>query len=119
MQPELNPRPTKPPPDQTDGTDRGQKRPAREKQQLPDKGEIRRLISELHAELTGDDRQTAQEARTLCRALSLRAAERLGLIVTGIQPGTVPQVTMASITILKGAGVVGNGDAGITAETTE
>jgi hypothetical protein len=77
------------------------------------------LIDELHAELTSDDRQTAQEAARLCRALSLRAAERLGLIVTGIQPATVPQVAMSSITILKGAGVVGKGDAGITAETTE
>ena len=89
------------------------------KQQLPDKEEIRRLIDELHAELTSDDRQTAQEAARLCRALSLRAAERLGLIVTGIQPATVPQVAMSSITILKGAGVVGKCDAGITAETTE
>jgi hypothetical protein len=72
------------------------------KQQLPDKEEIRYLIDELHAELTSDDRQTAQEAARLCRALSLRAAERLGLIVTGIQPATVPQVAMSSIAILKG-----------------
>ena len=43
----------------------------------------------------------------------------VGLIVTGIQPATVPQVAISSITILKGAGVVGKGDAGITAETTE
>ena len=107
----------KPPPDETDGA--RQKRPAREKQQLPDKGEIRRLIGELHAELTSNDKETVQEAARLCRALSLRAAERLGLIVTGIQPATVPQVAMSSITVLKGAGVVGKGDAGITAETTE
>jgi hypothetical protein len=45
---------------------------------LPDKEEIRCLIDELHAELTSDDRQTAQEAARLCRALSLRAAERWG-----------------------------------------
>jgi hypothetical protein len=78
-----------------------------------------RLINELHAELTGDDIETAQEAARLCRALSLRATERLGLIVTGTQPATVPQVTMASITILKGAGVAGKGDAGVTAEVAE
>jgi len=84
----------------------------------PDKEEIRGLVGELHAGLTSNDRETAQEAARLCRALSLRAAERLGLIVTGIQPGTVPQVTMASIAILKGAGVVAKGDAGVTAETT-
>jgi hypothetical protein len=118
QRPELTPRPTKPPPDQTDGTDGGQKLPARDKQ-LPDKSEIRRLIDELHAGLTSNDTETAQEAARLCRALSLRAAERLGLIVTGIQPGSVPQVNMASITILKGAGVVAKGDAGVTAETTE
>jgi hypothetical protein len=92
----------KPPPDEADGAD-GQKRPLREKPpQLPDKGEVLRMIGELHAELTSNDRETAQEAARLCRALSLRAAERLGLIVTGITPGTIPQVTMASITILKG-----------------
>jgi hypothetical protein len=38
-------------------------------------------------------------------------------VVTGIQPATVP--VMPSITILKVAGVMGKGDAGITAETTE
>jgi hypothetical protein len=119
VQPGLTKRPAKRPPVKTNRADGGQKRPAREKQQLPDKGEIRRLIGELHAELTGNDRETAQEAARLCRALSVRAAERLGLIVTGIQPTTVPQVAMSSITILKGAGVVGKGDAGLTAETTE
>ena len=119
QQPGLTPPLAKPPPDETDGADGGQKRPVREKQQLPGKDEIRRLIGELHAELTSDDRETAQEAARLCRALSVRAAERLGLIVTGIQPGTVPQVAMASITILKGAGVVGKGDGGVTAEATE
>ena len=67
------------------------------KQQLPDKEEIRWLIDELHAELTSDDRQTAQEAARLCRALSLRAAERLGLVVIGVQPATVPQVAMSSL----------------------
>jgi hypothetical protein len=47
------------------------------------------------------DRQRGPAAR-LCRALSLRAAERLGQIVTGSQQGTVPRVTIAAITILKG-----------------
>ena len=117
--PGLTPHPAKPPPKETDGPGGRQKLRAREKQQLPDKVEIRRLIGELHAELTTNDRETAQDAARLCRALSVRAAERLGLIVTGIQPATVPQVAMSSITILKGAGVVGKGDAGITAETTE
>jgi len=117
--PGLTPHPAKPPPKEPDGPGGRQKLRAREKQQLPDKGEIRRLIGELHAELTSNDRETAQDAARLCRALSVRAAERLGLIVTGIQPATVPQVAMSSITILKGAGVVGKGDAGITAETTE
>lgn len=107
------------PPDEPDGVDAGKKRSVRDKQQLPTKAEIICLIDQLHADLTGDDRETAKEAERLCRALSLRAAQRLGLIVTGIQPGTVPQVVMSSITILKGAGVVGKGDAGITAETTE
>ena len=54
------------------------------------------------------------ETERVCRALSLRAVERLGLIVTRIQPGTVPQVTMARIAILKGASVVGKGNAGVT-----
>jgi hypothetical protein len=116
MQP-LTPRPTKPPPDQAAAD--GQKRAARG-QQLPDKSEIRRLIDELHAELASNDGETVQHAMRVCRALALTAAERLGLIVTGAQPGTVPQVVMSSITILKGAGVVGKGDAGIVAaETTE
>jgi hypothetical protein len=119
MQPHgLTPQPAKSLPNETDGADGGH-RPPREKKQLPDKEEIRRLINELQVELTGDERETVQEAARLCRVLAPRAAERLGLIVTGIQPATVPQVTMASITILKGAGVVGKGDAGITAETTE
>jgi hypothetical protein len=113
------PQGAKPLPDEAARADRKQKRAAREKQQLPNKGEIRRLINELHAELTSNDRETAQAAARLCRALSLRATERLGLIVTGIQPATVPQVTMASITILKGAGVAGKGDAGVTAEVAE
>jgi hypothetical protein len=119
QQPELTPPLAKPPPRETDGADGGQKRPVREKQQLPSKDEIRRLIGELHAELTSNDRETAQEAARLCRALSVRAAERLGLIVTGSQPATVPQVTLAAVTVLKGAGLVGKGDAGFTAEATE
>ena len=55
-------------------------------------------------------------AARLCRRLSLLAAERLGLIITGIQPATAPQVTMASIAILKGASIM-KGDAGILGET--
>jgi hypothetical protein len=45
----------------------------------------------------------------------LRAAERLGLLVTGIQQTTTPQVNMPSIVILKAAGVV-RGDGGINSE---
>ncbi|HEY2526702.1 MAG TPA: hypothetical protein VGJ20_01950 [Xanthobacteraceae bacterium] len=75
------------------------------------------MVAELNAELTSNDRETVQRAERLCCALAASAAERLGLIVTGIQPATVPQVTMASITVLK-AGVV-KGDAGATAELTE
>jgi len=86
---------------------------------LPDRSEINCLIGELHAELTSNDRETAEEAVRLCRALSLRAAERLALIITGIQPPTAPQVVMSSITILKAAGAVAKGDAGVTAETTD
>jgi hypothetical protein len=99
-------------------TDR--QKPAREKRQLlPDKEEIRRLIDELHAGLTSNDGETVKEAVQLCRDLALPAVERLALVVTGSQPATVPQVVMSSITILKGAGVVGKGDAGVTAEATE
>jgi hypothetical protein len=106
------------PPPETDGR-LGQKPLARDKKQLPSNEEVCGLINELHAGLTNNDRETVQEAARLCRALALRAAERLGLIVTGIQPATVPQVVMSSITILKGAGLVGKGDAGVTVETTE
>jgi hypothetical protein len=54
----------------------------------------------------------------MCRSLSLRAVERLGLIIAGQQPATPPQVMMSSIAVLKGAEVVGKGDAGV-AETME
>jgi hypothetical protein len=109
----LTPQPATRPPRETDG-----QKPAREKRQLPpDKDEISRLINELHAGLTSSDGGTAKEAVQLCRDLALRAVERLALVVTGSQPATVPQVVMSSITILKGAGVVGN--AGVTAEATE
>ena len=73
----------------------------------------------MHAELGSDDHQTAQEAARLCRALSVRAAERLGLIITGAQPATAPQTVMSSIAVLKAAGLVGKDDRGVTAETTE
>jgi hypothetical protein len=106
------------PPPETDGAGRGPNRLARDKK-LPASEEVCGWINELHAELASDDRETVQEAARLCRRLSVRAAERLGLIITGIQPATAPQVVMSSITILKGAGVVGKGDAGVTAETTE
>jgi hypothetical protein len=112
----LTPQSVKPPPDDPDGPNGGQ-RPARK--QLPDKDEIRGWINELHSGLAADDNATVEAAERLCRALSLRAAERLGLVVTGIQPGTVPQVVMSSITLLKGAGVVGKDEAGVAAEATE
>jgi hypothetical protein len=105
-----------PPPD-TDGASLGQKPLARDKKQLPNKEEVCGLINELHAGLNSNDGETVQEAARLCRNLALRAAERLGLIVTGIQPATVPQVVMSSITILKGSGLVGKGDPGVSAET--
>jgi hypothetical protein len=60
-----------------------------------------------------------QKAEQMSRILSLRAMERLGLIVTGAQPATPPQVVMASISILKAAGLVDRHAAGVTAETTE
>jgi hypothetical protein len=50
--------------------------------------------------------------------LSLQAAERLGLIVTGIQAATRPQVVTSSVAILKAAGLVKT-DAGSVAETAE
>jgi hypothetical protein len=103
------------PSNENGGVTEEEKRPAR--QPLPDKEEIRGWVRELTAGLTGDDKTTVEEARRLCCHLALPAAERLGLVITGIQPGTVPQVVMASITILKGAGIVGKSDAGITAET--
>ena len=110
---------TRPPPDDPDSADGGQKRPAREKSQLPDKEEVRRLINELHSELTSDNRATVREATRVCEQLSLRAAERLGLIITGAQPATAPQVVMSGIAILKAAGLVGKDDRGVTAETAE
>jgi hypothetical protein len=66
-------------------------RSAPPRQQLPDKEEIRGWVSELNAGLTGSDKRTVEEAARLCRRLALRAAKRLGLVVSGIQPGTGPQ----------------------------
>jgi hypothetical protein len=74
------------------------------------------MIAELQADLTGNDRERAQEAARICRASAPRAAERLALIAYGFQPATVPQVVTSSVAILKGAGVV---NAGGTAETAE
>jgi len=109
------------PPDSADGEQkrpaRKQMRPAREKK-LPDRAEVDRLIGELH-ELLGDHGDTAREAKQMCRSLSLRAVERLGLIIVGAQAATPPQVTMASIAVLKAAGLVDKHAAGVTAETTE
>jgi len=108
----------KPPRGKADGEVAREKQPS-QKQQLPTRAEISRWINALHAELASDDRETVRQAERLCRQLAPTAAERLGLIIVGIQPGTVPQVTMASITVLKGAGVVGKNDPGATAEITE
>lgn len=106
--------------EQVDGTDGKHERPARTpRAQLPDRAEVDRLRAELQAELTGDDRERAQEAARICRLASPRAAERLALIVFGLQPATPPQVVMSSIAILKGGGLVDKHAAGITAETTE
>jgi hypothetical protein len=95
----------------------GQKRPA--KQQPPTKEEVRAWVRELNDGLTGNDAKTVEEATRLCRGLALRAVERLGLIITGIQAATPPPVVMSSITVLKGANVISKGDVGVTAETTE
>jgi hypothetical protein len=114
------PQPAKPlPVDPTDGADGGPKpASAREKKSAPDKEEIRAWISELHAGLTSDDTETVEAAARLCRRLALRAAERLGLIIFGIQAATPPQVVMSSITVMKAAGMTGDRlDAGVTAET--
>jgi hypothetical protein len=110
--PETTPQVAKPPPEEANF------RP-REKKQLPDRAEVDRLRAELQAELTGDDRERVQEAARICRLASPRAAERLALIVYGLQPATPPQVVMSSIAVLKGGGVVDKHDAGVTAETTE
>lgn len=110
----------KPPPDaEGDSADEKQKRPPRETKPLPDRVEIYRMIAELQADLTGDDREAVQKAKRICRLLAATAAERLGLVVTGIQPTTVPQVVTASVATLKGADVLEKGDAGVAAETTE
>jgi hypothetical protein len=78
--------------------------------------QVSRLVTELNAELASDDTATVAEAQRLCRLLSRRAAERLGLIVVGLQAASVAQIVLSCVTIVKGAGVVGTGDLGITAE---
>jgi hypothetical protein len=109
--------PAKPlPPELTISAD-GEQKPA--KTRLPTAEEVRSLIAEMHAGPTSDDVETAREAERLCRALSLRAIERLGLVITGLQQATVPQVVMASIAVSKGARVVAGDDAGITVEAAE
>jgi hypothetical protein len=115
--PETTPQGAKPPPEEAKGADGKQK--AREKKQLPDRAEVDRLIAELNAELTSYDGETVHRAKQMSRILSLRAMERLGLIVTGAQPATPPQVVMASIAVLKAAGLVDKHAVGVTAETTE
>ena len=118
---ETDPQATELPPEaEADGANGKQKKPARApRPQLPNRAEIDAMIAELHAELTGDDREAAEKAARLCRLGSPRAAERLLLFVYGSQPATQPQVVMSSIAILKGGGVVDKHAAGITADTVE
>jgi hypothetical protein len=116
--PATTPQETKPPPEQANGAD-GKQNVRERKQPLPDRAEVERLRAELNAELTSNDGETVQKAEQMSRAMSLRAVERLGLIFVGHQPATPPQVVMASIAILKAAGLVDKHAAGITAETTE
>jgi hypothetical protein len=85
---------------------------------LPSKAEVAAMIAELQADLTGEDRERAQEAARICGLLSPLAAERLGLVLTGIQAGTVPQTVTAAVAILKAAGLVKT-DVGGTAATAE
>jgi hypothetical protein len=113
----LVPQRPKPPLDETAVSNGEPKPPAARGQPPLSKDEINRLIGDLNAELASDDKATVAEAQQLCRRLSKCAAQRLGLIVVGLQAATVPQIVMSSMTILKGAGVVGTADAGGTAET--
>jgi hypothetical protein len=93
-----------------------QKRPPR--QQLPDKEEICGWVRELNAELTGSDKRSAEEAARLCRRLALRAAKRLGLVVSGIQPGAVLQGDRVDYDPQR-TGVILKSNVGVTAETTK
>jgi hypothetical protein len=102
----------KPLPGESDGANGEQKRPAKSLS----KEEVSRLVSELNAGLASDDKTTAIEAQRLCRLLSLRAVERLGLIIVGLQAASVAQIVLSCVTVVKGAGVVGTGDPGVTAE---
>jgi hypothetical protein len=102
----------KPPLGESDGANGEQKRPAK----ALSKEDVNCLITELNVELASDDKATVAEAQRLCRLLSRRAAERLGLIVVGLQAASVAQIVLSSVTILKGAGALGTGDAGVTAE---
>ena len=115
---ETDPQATEPPPEaEADGANGKQEKPPRSpRTQLPDRAEVNAMIADLQAELTGDGRERAQ---AVCNALTGTAAERLGLIITGRQPATPPQIVMASITVLKAAGLVDKHAAGITAEAGE
>jgi hypothetical protein len=110
----LAPQPVAPPVHESDGE---AKRAPPERKQLPSREEVLGWISELEAQLASDDTATVQAASRLCRRLSLVGVQRLGVILTGAQPGTVPQIVMSAIAVLKGAGIM-KGEAGIVAETT-
>jgi hypothetical protein len=49
-----------------DGDVVGTQKQPMQKQQLPEKAEIRRLVAELRAKLSSNDRETALEAARLC-----------------------------------------------------
>ena len=111
--PEPMPEEPKPPPEQANGTDAKQERraprvPTPRPQPLT-QAEVDALVAEMHAELAGD---TREEARKLRRALQLPAMERLGLVITGRQPTTAPQVVTASVAVLEDDGSPGEHDAG-------
>ena len=116
--PETTPNGAEPPPEaEADGADGKQDRPARApRTSLPDRAEVDRLIAEMRAGLTGD---TRDEARELRHALALRAMERLGLVITGFQPATAPQVVTASVAVLEDNGLTDKHAAGVTAEAAE
>jgi hypothetical protein len=113
--PPLKPRPLPVTPSPGEGANGEERRPARTQQHL-DKDEVNRLVGELIAELASDDKTTVATTRRLCRALSQCAAARLGLIITGRQAASSAQIVTSSVAIMKGAGVLGTGDAESAAE---